>query len=79
MKQTNSANFILFLEFFLGYYSWQKSSRYIKKKVFILGITMQLDISAMLTPQVTIIICHHVKKNIIKKEKKKENIKIWGD
>jgi len=29
-------------------------------------IIMQLDISVMLTPQVTII-CHHMKKNIIKK------------
>jgi len=40
-----------------------------------LGITMQLDISVMLTPQVTTIICHHMKKSIIKKE----NTKIWGD
>jgi len=38
-----------------------------------LGITMQLDISAMLTPQVTTIICHE-KINIIKKK----NTKIWG-
>jgi len=44
-----------------------------------LGITMQLVISARLTPQVTTIICHHMKKNIIKKKKKKENTKIWGD
>jgi len=29
---------------------------------------MQLDISAKLTPQVTTIICHHMKKNIIKKK-----------
>jgi len=36
-----------------------------------LGITMQLDISAKLTPQETTIICHHMKKNIIKKKKKK--------
>jgi len=35
-----------------------------------LGITMQFDISAMLTPQVTTIICHHMEKNIIKKIKK---------
>ena len=35
-----------------------------------LGIIMQLDISAMLTPQVTRIICHHMKTNIIKKKKK---------
>jgi len=45
----------------------------------VLGITMQLDISAKLTPQVTTIIYHHMKKNIIKKRKKKENTKIWGD
>ena len=34
-----------------------------------LGITMQLDISARPTPQATTIIYHHMKKNIIKKEK----------
>jgi len=39
-----------------------------------LDITMQLDISAMLIPQVTTIICHLMKKNIIKKEKKYKNI-----
>jgi len=43
-----------------------------------LGITMQLDISARRTPLATTIICHHMKKNIIKKRKKKENTKIWG-
>jgi len=43
-----------------------------------LGITMQLDISAKLTPQVTTIICHHMKKVLLKKRKKKENTKIWG-
>ena len=48
-------------------------------KVLMLGITMQLVISARLTPQVTTIICHHMKKSIIKKKKKKENTKIWGD
>ena len=42
-----------------------------------LGITMQLDILVMLTPQVTTIICHHMKKNIIKK-KKKERIQKYG-
>ena len=42
-----------------------------------LGITMQLDISARLTPQVTTIIFHHMK-NILLKQKKKENTKIWG-
>jgi len=31
---------------------------------------MELDISAMLTPQVTTIICHHTKKSIIKKIQK---------
>jgi len=41
---------------------------------------MQLDLSAKLTPQVTTIICHHMKKKILlKKIKKKENTKIWGD
>jgi len=46
-------------------------------KAFMLGITMQLDILVMLTPQVTTIICHHMKKNIIKK-KKKERIQKYG-
>ena len=48
-------------------------------KVFMLGITMQLDILAKLTPQVTTIICHHMKKILLKKRKKKENTKIWED
>ena len=39
-----------------------------------LGITMLLDISARLTPQVTTIICHHMKKVLLKKK----NTKIWG-
>jgi len=30
---------------------------------------MQLDISARLTPQVTTIICHHMKKILLKKQK----------
>jgi len=30
---------------------------------------MQLDISARLTLQVTIIICHHMKKSLLKKRK----------
>ena len=34
-----------------------------------LGITMQLDISTRLTPQVTTIICHHMKKKVLLKEK----------
>ena len=40
---------------------------------------MQLDISAMLTPQVTTIICHHMKKNIIKKRKKEREYKNMGE
>jgi len=35
-----------------------------------LGITMQLDILVMLTPQVTTIICNRMKKVLLKKEKK---------
>jgi len=30
---------------------------------------MQFDISARLTPQLTTIICHHMKKVLLKKEK----------
>jgi len=37
-----------------------------------LGITMQLDILARLTPQVTTIICHHMKKVLLKKKRNKE-------
>jgi len=44
-------------------------------KVFMLGVTMSLDILSSLTPQVTRIICQHMKK-ILKKRKK--NTKIWG-
>jgi len=36
-----------------------------------LGITMLLEISVMLTPQVTTIICHHMKKVLLKKRKYK--------
>ena len=43
-----------------------------------LGITMQLNISARLTPQVTTIIYHHMKKLLLNKRKKKENTKIRG-
>ena len=43
-------------------------------KVFVLDITMQLDISAKLTPQVTIIICHHMKKKILLKKRKYKNM-----
>jgi len=42
-----------------------------------LGITMQLDILARLTPQVTTIICHHMKV-LLKKEKRKK-IKKYGE
>jgi len=44
-----------------------------------LGIIMQLDISVMLTLQVTTIIYHHMKKKIIKKRKKKKNYKNMED
>jgi len=38
-----------------------------------LGITMQLKISVRLTPQVTIIICHHTwKKVLLKREKERK-------
>ena len=43
-----------------------------------LDITMQLDISARLTPQVTIIICHHMKKILLKKRKRKKIQKYGG-
>jgi len=36
-----------------------------------LGIIMQLDISARLTAQVTTIICHHMKKVLLQKKKYK--------
>jgi len=39
-----------------------------------LDITMQLEISVRLTPQVTTIICHHMKKVLLKKEKKNTKI-----
>jgi len=39
---------------------------------------MQLDISARLTPQVTTIICHHMKKVLLKKEKERK-YKNMGD
>ena len=35
-----------------------------------LSITMQLDISVRLTPQVTTIICHHMKKVLLQKGKR---------
>ena len=43
-----------------------------------LGLTMQLDISARLTSQITTIICHHMKKILLKKKEKKENTKKYG-
>ena len=42
-------------------------------KPFMLGIIMQLGVSLRLTPQVTTIICYHMKKVLLKK-----NTKIWG-
>jgi len=36
-------------------------------KTFILDITMQFDILAKLTPKVTTIICHYMKKVLLKK------------
>jgi len=45
-----------------------------------LGITMPLEISARLTPQVTTIIYHHMKKKILlNKRKKKKKYKNTGD
>jgi len=41
-----------------------------------LGITMKLDIVVKLTPQVTTIICHHMKKLLLKEKKYK---KYMGD
>jgi len=37
-----------------------------------LEITLQLDILVILTSQITTIICHHIKKNIIKKKNMEE-------
>jgi len=43
------------------------------------GITMQLDISAMLTLQVTTIICYHIKKVLLKiKQNRKKIQKKYG-
>jgi len=39
---------------------------------------MQLEISARLTPQVTTIICHHMKKLLLKREKRKKIQKYGG-
>jgi len=50
------------------------SNLFIFIKTFMLDIIMQLDISVRPTSQVTTIICHHMKKFIIKKIQK-----IWKD
>jgi len=42
-----------------------------------LDIAMQLDISVRLTPQVTTIICHHMKK-ILLKTRKRNKIQKYG-
>ena len=47
------------------------------KKAFMLSITMLLNISTRLTPQVTTIICHHMKKVLLRKRKRKK-IQIYG-
>jgi len=39
-----------------------------------LDITMQLDISARLIPQVTTIICHHIKKILLEEKRKRKKI-----
>jgi len=44
-----------------------------------LGINMQLDISTSLTPQVSTIICHHIKKELLKKVKRKKIQKNYGE
>jgi len=44
-----------------------------------LGIIISLKISARLTPQVTTIIYHHMKKNIIKQNKKERKYRNTGD
>jgi len=38
-------------------------------KAFMLDITIQLDISSRLTLKITTIICHHIKKIVLKKQK----------
>jgi len=47
-------------------------------KAFVLGITMLLNISDRLTPQVTTIICHHMKKILLKRRKRKKIQKYGG-
>jgi len=45
-------------------------------KAFMLSITMKLDTSARLTPQVTTITCHHMKKVLLEKRKKIQENKV---
>ena len=40
-----------------------------------LDMNMKSDISARLTPQIPSIICHHMRRNLLKKEYKK----VWRD
>jgi len=47
-------------------------------KAFMLGITIQLGISARLIPQLTTNICHHIRKLLLKKGKRKKIQKIYG-
>jgi len=56
--------------------SWREQFFFIKD--FILDITMQLDISTRLTPQVTTIICHHMKNILLKKEERNTKKKYGG-
>ena len=46
-----------------------------------LGIIMKLDVSTRMTPQVSIIICHHTKKVLLeqRKKRKKGNISKYGE
>jgi len=55
------------------------SSFYIN--VLMLGIIMKLDVSTRMTPQVSIIICHHTKKVLLeqRKKRKKGNISKYGE
>jgi len=39
---------------------------------------MKLDISARLTPQVTTIICHHMKKVLLKEKRKEIQVNMGG-
>jgi len=48
-------------------------------KIFMVDIIMQLDILVRLTLQATTIICHHMKKVLLKKRKKERKYKNMGD